>query len=105
MLKRSGKGEYTQTYALRAGGECHRGVESLDRLRLRLGRTIRENDAVARELPVARTITEVAAVGQELTARSGGRLMVQSLIDEVPDEAAAVLGVTLEVRVQLQASH
>ena len=90
---------------IRARGERHGGVEGLDGLRLGLRRTIRKQDAVAGELPVARAFAEVAAVGQELPTRRGRGLVVQGLIDEVPNETASVGGVTLQGRVELQAAH
>ena len=64
----SGQSHRIDSDFLGARGEYHRSVESLDGLRLGFRSAVSEEDAVAGELPVAGTVTKVAAVGEELTA-------------------------------------
>ena len=101
----SGQSHRIDSDFLGARGEYHRSVESLDGLRLGLRGAIDEENAVAGKLPIAGAILKITAVRQELTARAGRRLVVECLINQIPDETASVGGVTLQGSVELQAAH
>ena len=76
------------------------GIQLLDFLGLRCGSTVGEDQSVAGELVIARTVAEVSAIAQTGGAvRLGG---IDRLVDEVPDEAALIVRVALQCRVFVQ---
>ena len=78
-------------------------VQLLDFLGLGGRLAVGEQQAVAGELVVGRTVAEVSAVAQAPGAVGLGG--VDGLVDEVPDEAALILRVAFERRVFVHVAH
>ena len=82
--------------------DVHVRIQLLDFLRLGGGSAVREDDAVAGEFVIVRTIVPVATIRQAFGAVR--QTLEKRLVDVIPDEAALILLVTFQFGVQMHAA-